>query len=656
MNDNGKTKEQLIQELEDLRRSAEGERSLPESEERFKTLFEKSTDAQILIDHEGKVVDCNDAHVELLGLRGKSEVLGHLPVDFAPEFQLNGTPSSEMGNKILTTILERGSARFEWAHQKHDPARTPIMTELSCTLIHISNRPMIHVAIRDITERKQAEVALRESEERLSSIYNTTGDVIFLLDVEPDGEYRFNTVNPAFLTTTGLPTERVVGKSVKEVIPEPSLTLVLSKYRQAVQEKTIVRWEETSDYPTGKLSALITIAPILDADGICQHLVGNVHDITDRKRTKQSLREIEERHRIILQTSMDGFWMVDMQGNLLEVNETYCRMSGYSAQELLTMSILDLEVSESTDEITAHVRKVMVQGEDRFETRHRRKDGSIFDVEVSVQYRPTDIGLFVAFLRDITERKQMEEELRKSRDELEVRVQERTAELTQSKKQLRILASQILTAQEDERKRIALEVHDVLGSSLSAIKFKAEEALQRLPQNGTLNILISKPLEALIPLVHDTIEEARRIQVNLRPPLLDDLGIVTTLSWFCRRFETIYSNVKVEQAITIREEEVADHLKIILFRITQEAMNNIGKYAKADSVYLGLQKIDNSAIELCIKDNGEGFDPESLSSRERSKKGLGLSSMKERVESSGGSFSIESAKGKGTVMRAVWPV
>ena len=85
-------------------------------------------------------------------------------------------------------------------------------------------------------------------------------------------------------------------------------------------------------------------------------------------------------------------------------------------------------------------------------------------------------------------------------------------------------------------------------------------------------------------------------------------------------------------------------------------MNNIGKYAKADSVYLGLQKVDDSAIELCIRDNGEGFDPESLSSRESLKKGLGLSSMKERVEFSGGSFSIESAKGKGTVIRAVWPV
>ena len=302
------------------------------------------------------------------------------------------------------------------------------------------------------------------------------------------------------------------------------------------------------------------------------------------------------------------------------------------------------------------------------------------DVAAQSERRPTMARLHhVQWIRDQHATSPNESRWRRSlanaRDELEVRVLERTAELAQSNKeltieiaerrkmeqalleskdQLRILASKILSAQENERKRIALEVHDVLGSSLSAIKFKAEEALLQLPQDGSSNNF-SRSLEALIPLVQETIDEARRIQADLRPSLLDDLGIVPTLSWFCRRFETIYSGIKVENAVTIREEGVPDHLKIVLFRITQEAMNNIGKHAKANSVYLGLQKVD-STIELGIRDNGEGFDLESLSSRDSSKKGLGLSSMKERVEFSGGSFSIESAKGKGTVIRAFWIV
>ena len=247
-------------------------------------------------------------------------------------------------------------------------------------------------------------------------------------------------------------------------------------------------------------------------------------------------------------------------------------------------------------------------------------------------------------MSNITDIKRAEEELRKSRTEL-LLVNET----------LRYLSSKLVTIQEDERKRISRDIHDVLGSALSAIKFKVEEVLLRLPKDGPLDIFISKSLESLVPFIQDTIEETRRIQTDLRPPILDDLGIVATLSWFCRRFQTIYSGIKVEQTVTILEEEVPDHLKIVLFRITQEATNNIGKYARADSVYVGLRKV-NGTIELSIQDNGEGFDPEALSSREISKRGLGLSSMKERVEFSGGSFSIDSAKGKGTVIRAVWPV
>ncbi|MBI4763971.1 MAG: DUF3365 domain-containing protein [Deltaproteobacteria bacterium] len=258
-----------------------------------------------------------------------------------------------------------------------------------------------------------------------------------------------------------------------------------------------------------------------------------------------------------------------------------------------------------------------------------------------------------SFSKQILARETAEEELRKSRDELELRVQERTTELLRINETLRNLSSKLMSVQEKERKQVALEVHDVLGSSLSAIKFKSEEAMYHLPQDGPTNI--SKPLEELILLVRDTIEKARKIQTDLRPPHLDDLGILAALAWFCRRFQTIYPEIEVGQTIVIREEEVPDQLKIAIFRITQEAMNNIGQHAQSKSAYLSLRKVDQ-ALELSIKDNGKGFDLESLSSGEIFKKGLGLSSMKERAELSGGSFSIESVKKKGTVIRAVWPV
>ncbi len=401
-------------------------------------------------------------------------------------------------------------------------------------------------------------------------------------------------------------------------------------------------------------------------------------EIAERKQMEEALEDSEVRFRRLFETAQDGILILDADtGRISDVNPFLIEMLGYSYDQFLGKQLWEIGAFKDIQKAKTTFSELQTKGYVRYEDLPlQTKDGRLIDVEfVSNIYLVGHKEVIQCNIHDITKRKQLEKELRKSYDELEARIQERTAELAQrneeltieiderlkmvqalqeSKEQLRILAAQVLSAQENERKRIALEIHDVLGSNLSAIKFKAEEALQHLPKyDETFNI--SKPLETLIPLIQETIGETRRIQADLRPPLLDDLGIVAALSWFCRRFKTIYSDIEVEPVITIREEEVPDHLKIVLFRITQEAMNNIGKHAKADSVHFGLRKIDG-AIELYIKDNGEGFDPENLSSREISTKGLGLSSMKERIEFLNGSFSIKSAKGKGTVVRAVWPV
>jgi PAS domain S-box-containing protein len=150
---------------------------------------------------------------------------------------------------------------------------------------------------------------------------------------------------------------------------------------------------------------------IYDSNGSLISIQSLVLDITDRKTDEETLRTSAERHRTILRTAMEGIWLVDMRGRLLEVNEAYCRMSGYGEQELLTMCIQDLEEVETGKDTAAHIRRIMAQGADRFESRHRRKDGTIFNVEVSVQYRPDDGGQIVAFLRDITGHKQSEKKL-----------------------------------------------------------------------------------------------------------------------------------------------------------------------------------------------------------------------------------------------------
>lgn len=154
-------------------------------------------------------------------------------------------------------------------------------------------------------ERERTVEILRQREQQLSSIYETAADVIFYLAVEKDGRYRFISVNQAFLSTTGLAYEQVVGKLVDEVIPDPSLTLVLGKYGEAIHEKRSVRWEETSDYPTGTLTGEVSVAPVFDDAGNCTHLVGAVHDITERKRAEEAIGKlnIELEQRVIQRTA-----------------------------------------------------------------------------------------------------------------------------------------------------------------------------------------------------------------------------------------------------------------------------------------------------------------------------------------------------------------
>jgi signal transduction histidine kinase len=221
--------------------------------------------------------------------------------------------------------------------------------------------------------------------------------------------------------------------------------------------------------------------------------------------------------------------------------------------------------------------------------------------------------------------------------------------LLDSEAQLRLLSSRLLSAQEEERKRIARELHDSIGASLSAAKFSMENVIDQI-QKETVELT---PINYSIRVIQLAIDEVRRIVMDLRPSILDDIGIIATLNWFCKQFQTIHSNIHVDMLIEINEDEVPETLKIIIFRIVQEAFHNIAKYSGAEWVEVSIAKL-NDTIHLSIEDRGIGFDLRSIYANRKSGKGLGLMSMRERTELSGGIFVIESKIGEGTNIRASW--
>ncbi|MEJ2223073.1 MAG: sensor histidine kinase [Desulfobacterales bacterium] len=216
---------------------------------------------------------------------------------------------------------------------------------------------------------------------------------------------------------------------------------------------------------------------------------------------------------------------------------------------------------------------------------------------------------------------------------------------------MRVLSNQLLSAEEKERKRIARELHDGIGQALSAIKFSVENTMLEL--RSAAHPIDLGSLEAVIPLTQKTIEEVRRIVKDLRPSILDDLGILATIRWFCREFQSVYNGIRIETSIGVEENDVSPYLKTTIYRIMQEALNNVAKHSRANFVQLQL-KISESHLNLSIRDNGRGFNLDKAMALKTSRRGFGLASMRERAELSGASFEINSAGDTGTMIKVVW--
>ncbi|PKN18392.1 MAG: hypothetical protein CVU71_12915 [Deltaproteobacteria bacterium HGW-Deltaproteobacteria-6] len=249
-------------------------------------------------------------------------------------------------------------------------------------------------------------------------------------------------------------------------------------------------------------------------------------------------------------------------------------------------------------------------------------------------YMPPDS--VISHMEDITERKVAEQKLRKS------------------EKQLRVLSAQLMTMQERQKKHISRELHDSIGQYLTAIKFSMENTILQLNEKQDI-AKATGFLDAGINLLKQTIDEVRRIMMDLRPSILDDLGILATISWFCRELQVVYTSMKVEQDIQLAEEDIPEPLKIIIYRILQEALNNAAKHSRASGVLVSLKKV-KGRIQLTIEDNGRGFDMKKVAMDDDISvlEGMGLISMRERAELTGGSLVIDSRLNKGTAIIASW--
>jgi PAS domain S-box-containing protein len=362
------------------------------AEEQIKTILRTTIDGFYLVDTDGRILDTNDAYCSMIGY-SREELIKMKVKD------IEAVDTEEVIKKRIQRILETGYARFETKHLRKDGS--VIAVEASVNYL-IDEKPLLFCFMRDISGRKEAEEKLKEKEtdlnhaQKIANIGSWKFDNKTQMPVWSENMYHIFGLNPE-----NGPLDYPDHKKI--IYPDD-----WEEFDNAVQlasgtgngYKLNIRIRR----PNGEIRWIITESETKkDSDGNVVELFGVCQDITERKLLEDELRRREARYRTILQTALDGFWVTDLHGNFLDINESYSQLIGYNRNELLNMSITDVEALEKKTETKQHIQRVIEKGSDRFESKHRCKNGKVIDLEISVNYLPTEARLFV-FLHNITER------------------------------------------------------------------------------------------------------------------------------------------------------------------------------------------------------------------------------------------------------------
>jgi len=488
--------------------------------------------------------------------------------------------------------------------------------------IAIQNAQLYGNAQQEIRERKQAEEQLKYSEARYKTLLENTGTGIVILD--RDGVYL--SVNQRAADRMGARPEDIIGKSLFDFFPQETAQFYLEQNQKVIDSGISRESEDTFQTPTGKRTYLSIDQCLKDAKGQAVGLQSSCIEITDHKQAEKVLRESEERFRSIFENSDDAILLTSPDGKVYAANPAACRMFGRSEEEICQVGREG--VSDIHDpRLPAALETRQRTGKFRGELTYLRRNGEPFQGEAtSTVFQGGGEARTSMIIRDITERKQAEEALRKSHEEL------------------RSLTSRLAQIEENQRRNMARELHDRIGQNLAALNINLSIIRKLLPPEDAEKV--TAQFDDSTRLIEEMIEHVRDLMGDLRPHLLEDYGLVAALRRYTQLFAGRYGlNVNLQETNKPFPRFSVD-VETTLFRIAQEAMNNVALHAQATQVNLQLETPDDT-IRLVIADNGIGFDPLLSAGREK-KPGWGLISMRERIEAIGGTFRVVSSAGQGT--------
>ena len=538
----------------------------------------------------------------------------------------------------LSGILVLGQ---KLSQQTYSSEERQLLTALSGQMaMALENARLYAASQQEVDERKRAEQALRESEEKYRALVENSPNLVV---VYQDGHFTY--VNRAACNKLGWTYEELTSPSfdaVEKLASEGSRHIV----RENIAKR--LRGEYIPPYEINMKTRVGSEFPVLVYGGAISYGEKpaneyNFVDITERKQAEAQVRESEIRYRLLAESISDVIWTVDINAptQLTYISPSVTRLLGYTVEEATSKKMEEVFTPESFEiAMKALAEEMAIEGREQAKLYRSRilelqmncKDGSVVPVEVRYSFvRGLDerSDQILAIGRDITERKRAEEELR------------------QSHEQLRNLSAHIESARETERTSIAREVHDELGQALTALKMELSWMNKRLPKDQ--EALIKKTGE-MSNLIGTTIQTVKRISTELRPGVLDDLGLMAAIEWQVQEFQE-RTRTKCELTAEGEDMNLGRDLATAVFRILQETLTNVARHANATRVKVSLKK-GGGQLVLQVRDNGKGITKKQIAHP----KSFGLIGMRERVRSWRGSVKIDGISGKGTIVTVSIPL
>lgn len=584
-------------------------------------LLDLSQDLLLALGLDGQILHANLRASEALGLEAGK--LASLTLD-----NLLHTDSKEAGKELLHHI-RAGEERLDVTVRLVPEIGRPFLVHGEA-LPHRTDGQLdaVLLLVRDQSNSPMFDGAPWHSESLYRLFVETLDEGIAVQDEEA----RFTFVNDRLCEMLGYEREELLGRPVTDLLDEENQRVFLKhadKRQKGQHEPYELRFEGKGG---AQVDARVSPRPVFEQDGVFRGYFEIISDQRWREQARRPRPDGELRFRSLMDHAADAFFIHDLEGRVREANQCACTSLGYSRDELLGLSVEDIEVDADIESLRVVWRDLKPGSPITLQGEHRREDGTTFPVEVRLgRFEFGGNPLFLAIARDVAERKRADERL--------LRYQ----------RQLRSVASKLSLAEERERRRIAADLHDHIAQNLVLSRIKLGTFQESLADD-----VDKDPLSEVRALLEHVIQDTRTLIFEISPPILYELGLVPAIEWLS---ELVSEQGGLECRVDDDGEPkpLSEDIRVVLFQAVRELLINVIKHAHATLVTVEF-RVNGGMIRVSVDDNGVGMGAKKLPMPVSRNSGFGLFNIRDRLDLLGGGLEVESPQGKGTKVTLLAPL